>query len=56
MNGCIVGKFGHREEFQPSLRLSFIEDAEVGFEFLVVVFHFSVGLWVVGQGESHVVL
>ena len=56
MYGCIVDEFGHGEEFQPFLGLSFAEDVEVGFEFLVVAFHFPIGLWVVGQGESYVIL
>ena len=32
--------------------LSFAEDVKVGFEFLVVAFHFSISLCIVGQGEG----
>ena len=43
-----MGEFGHGKEFQPFLGLAFAEDAKVCFEFLVVVFGFSISLWVVG--------
>ena len=43
-----MGKLGHGKEFQPFLGLAFTEDMEVHFKFLIVVFCFSVGLWVVG--------
>ena len=48
MNGGIVNEFSHGKELQPFLGLAFIQDAEIHFKFLVIVFHFSIGLWVVG--------
>ena len=51
-----MGEFSHEEEFQPFLGLAFTEDMEVCLEFLIIVFHFSVSLWVVSQGESYVIL
>ena len=51
-----MGEFGHREEFQPFLGLAFTENAEIYFKFLVIAFHFSISLYVVGQGEGYVIL
>ena len=50
-----MGEFGHGKEFGPFSRVSMAEDPKVSFEFLVYMFGFSVGLWMVGGGEGEVV-
>ena len=56
MWGGIVLEFGSREEVWPTLGIVGTEDSKIGFNFLVGSFCLSVGLWVVGSGESDIVL
>ena len=47
VRAVVVDEFGHRDVVSPSFRVRTAEDAEVGFDFLVESFHFSVCLRVV---------
>ena len=46
----IVNKFSHGGVIYPCLRVGAAEDAEIGFNFLVEPFCFSVGLWMICCG------
>ena len=49
-------EFGGGEELHPFCRVIGAEYAEIGFEFLIGSFSLSIGLRVVGSGESYVVI
>ena len=49
-------EFGGGEVLHPFSRVIGAEYAEIGFEFLIGSFSLSVGLRVVGGGESYVVV
>ena len=49
-------EFGGGKELHPFSRVIGAEDAEISFEFLIGSFSLSVGLRVVGSGESYVVV
>ena len=49
-------KFCGGEELRPFSRVIGAEYAEIGFEFLIGSFSLSVGLRVIGSGESYVVV
>ena len=55
MRGGVVVKFGRGEELYPFHRVIGAEDAEIGLEFLIGSFGLSVGLRVIGGGESYIV-
>ena len=44
------------DQFGPRCGIIAAEDAKVGFDFLVDLFHFAVRLWVIGGGEGEVVV
>ena len=54
--GRVMVEFGGGEELHPFSRVIGAEDAEVGLEFLIGSFSLSVGLRMVGSGESYVVV
>ena len=45
-------KFGMGDGFGPRCGIIAAEDSEVGFNFLVYSFDFTIGLWVVGGGKG----
>ena len=49
-------EFGGGEELHPFSRVIGTEDAEISFELLIGSFSLSVGLRVVGGGESYVIV
>ena len=49
-------EFGGGKELHPFSRVVGAEDAEIGLKFLIGSLSLSVGLWVVGGGESYVVV
>ena len=55
MWGGIMLEFGSREEVWPTSGIIGIEYLKIGFDFLVGSFCLSVGLWVVGSGESDII-
>ena len=56
MWGSVMVEFGGGEELHPFGRVVGTEDVEIGFEFLIGSFCLSIGLRVVGGGESYVVV
>ena len=56
MWGGVMLKFGGRKEIQPGFRVISTEDMKVRFYFLIGTFSLSVGLRMVGSGESDVIL
>ena len=56
MSGGVVSEFHHREEGQPFFRLIQGEQPQVGFQFLIHSFGFSISLRMVGSGKSDVIL
>ena len=56
MWGGVMLKFGSRKEIQPSFRVIGTEDTKVRFYFLIGAFSLSVGLRMVGGGESDIIL
>ena len=50
VRAVIVDKFGHGDVIYPCFRVGTTEDLEVGLNFLVEPFCFSVSLWVVCSG------
>jgi len=52
----VVGEFGQRDLFGPRRQVCSTEDVEVGFDFLVNLFGFSVSLRVVSGGEGEVII
>ena len=49
-------EFGGGKELHPFSRIIGAEDAEIGFKFLIGPFSLSVGLRMVGRGESYVIV
>ena len=49
-------KFSGGKELHPFSWVIGAEDAEISFEFLIGSLSLSVGLWVVGGGESYVIV
>ena len=49
-------EFGGGKELHPFSRVVGAEDAEIGLKFLIGLFGLSVGLRMVGCGESYVVV
>ena len=49
-------EFGGGEELHPFSRVIGAEDAEIRFEFLIGSLSLSIGLRVIGGGESYVVV
>ena len=56
MWGRVMVEFGGGEELHPFSRVIGAEDTEIGLEFLIGSFSLSIGLRVVGSGESYVVV
>ena len=56
MRGGIVLEFSGRKEFWPASGIVGTKYLKIGFDFLIGSFGLSVGLWVIGGGESDVVL
>ena len=56
MWGGVVVEFGRGEELYPFSQVIGAEDVEIGLKFLIGSFSLSVGLRVVGGGESHIVV
>ena len=56
MWGRVVVEFGRGEERYPFSQVIGAEDVEIGLEFLIGSFSLSIGLRVVGGGESYVVV
>ena len=54
--GGVMVEFGRGEELHTFSRVIGAEDAEVGLEFLIGSFSLSVGLRMVGSGESYVII
>ena len=55
MWGGVVVEFGRGEELYPFSWVVGAENAEIGLEFLNGSFSLSVGLGVIGGGESYIV-
>ena len=49
-------ELGRRKELHPFSRVIGAENTEIGFEFLIGSFSLSIGLRVIGSGESYVVV
>ena len=49
-------EFGGGKELHPFSRVVGAEDAEIGLEFLIGSFSLSIGLRMVGRGESYVIV
>ena len=49
-------EFGRGEGLHPFSQVIGAEDAEIGFEFLIGSFRLSIGLRMVGSGESYVII
>ena len=49
-------EFGGGEELHPFSRVISAKDVEIGLEFLIGSFSLSIGLRMVGSGESYVVV
>ena len=49
-------EFGRGEELHPFSQVIGAEDTEIGLEFLIGSFGLSVGLRMVGSGESYVIV
>ena len=56
MWGRVMVEFSRGEELHPFSRVIGAKDAEISLEFLIGLFSLSVGLRVVGGGESNVVV
>jgi len=56
VRAVIVGEFSKRNLLDPRRRVCSTKDAEIGFDFLIDSFGFSVGLRVVGGGEGEIVV
>ena len=56
MWGRVVVEFGRGEELHPFSRVIGAEDAEIGLELLISSFSLSIGLRMVGSGESYVIV
>ena len=56
MRSRVVVEFGRGEELYPFSWVIGAEDAEIGLEFLIGSFSLSVGLRVVGGGESYIIV
>ena len=56
MWGGVVMEFSRGEELHPFSQVIDAEDAEIGLEFLIGSFSLSVGLRVIGGGESYIVV
>ena len=56
MWGGVMVEFGGGEELHPFSRVIGAEDAEIGLEFLIGSFCLSIGLRVIGSGESYVII
>ena len=56
MWGGVMVEFGGGEELHPFSRVIGAEDAEISLEFLIGSFSLSIGLRVVGGGESYVII
>ena len=55
MRGGVVVEFCRGKELYPFGRVVGTKDAEIGFEFLIGSFRLSIGLGMIGSGESYVV-
>ena len=56
MWGGVMVEFSGGEKLHPFSQIIGTEDAEIGFKFLIGSFSLSVGLRMVGSGESYVVV
>ena len=56
MWGGVMVELGGREELHPFSRVIGAEDMEIGLKFLVGSFCLSIGLRVIGSGESYVII
>ena len=54
--GRVMVEFGRGEELHPFSWVIGADDAEIGLEFLIGSFSLSIGLRVVGSGESYVII
>ena len=51
----VVCKFGVRDVFDPRSWVISAVHPQVGFDFLIHMFSFSIGLWVISGGEGKVI-
>ena len=56
MWGGVMVEFSGGKELHPFSRVIGAEDAEISLKFLIGSLSLSIGLWVVGSGESHVIV
>ena len=56
MWGRVVLEFGSREEIKPGFGVVSTKDVKICFNLLIGAFRLSIGLRVIGGGESYVVL
>ena len=56
MRVVVVGKFHIGDLISPGTRVGPAEDPKIHFNLLVNVFHFTVGLWIVGSGKGEVIV
>ena len=56
MWGRVMVEFSRGEELHPFSRVIGAEDVEIGLELLIGSFSLSVGLGMVGSGESYVII
>ena len=54
--GGVMVEFGRGEELHPFSQVVGAEYVEIGLEFLIGSFSLSVGLGMVGSGESYVII
>ena len=54
-SGRVVVEFGGGKELYPFGWVVGTEDAEIGFKFLIGLFHLSISLEMIGSGESYIV-
>ena len=56
MGAVVVGEFSVGNRLGPRCGVIAAKDTEVSFDFLIDLFRFAVGLWVIGGGERKVVV
>ena len=52
VRAVVVGEFCVGDRFGPRCGIIAAKDAKVGFDFLVDLFRFAVGLWVISGGNG----
>ena len=53
MRAVIVYKFGHRDVIYPCFMVRATKEVEIGFNFLIELFSFSISLRVIGSGKGN---